>query len=323
MELIESNRETHIPVFYRHRDAGRLDRIWNSTDEPPSVDAVRALVDTAPTGSSIVLGGGEPTLRTDLPELITSLGAKTVLASDGLVFHKPKIVQHLVECGLGAVRLPLHTARADAYDWLTGIPGSHRRIRLALQCCTTLGIDVSAEVTLTRPTTPYLEETVAWLVRDGVKTIRFRMLRRRGPATMEYITLAPRLGLLEPSLEAAIQLGLRHGIQIEVEGLPHCAIPRFPEVHVPTPTWMVPKGIATPHLDRVVDDHASPQGCAPCLPGCNGKPYEYVQLFGWTEFSTETDSPRDEIAPIEPPRSGDAVQPPPPAVDRSNGLRAR
>ncbi|MAY81835.1 MAG: hypothetical protein CL930_13780 [Deltaproteobacteria bacterium] len=266
MEPIESNKETHIPVFYRHRDAGRLDRIWNSTDEAPSMDVVRALVEAAPTASPIVLGGGEPTLRTDLPELITSLRAQTVLATDGLVFHEPKIVQHLVECGLSAVRLPLHTARSDAYDWLTGIPGSHRRIRLALKCCTTLGIDVSAEVTLTRPTTPYLEETVAWLVRFGVKSVRFRMLRRRGPATMEYITLAPRLGLLEPSLEAAIQLGLRHGLQIEVEGLPHCAIPRFPEVHVPTPRWMAPEGIELPSLDMAVDDHASPRGCTPCVP---------------------------------------------------------
>ncbi|MGB0640553.1 MAG: radical SAM protein, partial [Myxococcota bacterium] len=306
MEPIQPIRETHIPVFFRHRDAGRLDSTWDSNDEAPSVETVCELVAQAPAASSVIIGGGEPTLRTDLPKLLSSLERTTTLATDGLVFHKANTVQHLAECGLTAVRLPLHSARADAYDWLTGIPGSHRRIRQAVACCIGLGIDVTAEVTLTRPTMPYLEETVAWLLREGVTSIRFRMLRRRGPATMEYITLAPRFGLLEPSLDAAIQLGLRNGVHIAVEGLPHCAVPRFPETRVPSPRWIVPDGIDCPPLNFVYSNH-----CDPCEANCEGAPSEYVDLFGRTEFSLSTDTKRVAVIASDPPRSGDEVAAPP------------
>jgi hypothetical protein len=187
-----------------------------------------------------------------------------------------------------------------------------------LQCCISLGIDVSAEVTLTRPTMPYLEETVAWLVREGINSIRFRMLRRRGPATMEYITLAPRLGLLEPSLDAAIQLGLRNGVHIEVEGLPHCAVPRFPERRVLSPHWMVPEGVQRPRLELVFDN-----ACQPCESKCEGAPSEYVELFGWTEFSTNTDTKRAEVVASDHPRSGDEVKAPPARAARGPATRVR
>ncbi|MAY81834.1 MAG: hypothetical protein CL930_13775 [Deltaproteobacteria bacterium] len=48
-----------------------------------------------------------------------------------------------------------------------------------------------------------------------------------------------------------------------------------------------------------------------------------MKLFGWTEFSTETDSPRREIVPTEPPRSGDVVHPPPPRAARTPATRVR
>jgi hypothetical protein len=135
---------------------------------------------------------------------------------------------------------------------------------------------------------------------------------------MKYITLAPRLGLLEPSLDAAIQLGLRNGLHIEVEGLPQCAIPRFSDVHVPSPHWIVPEGKKRPATDLVYSNT-----CEPCLSKCSGAPSDYVDLFGWTEFSTHTDTNRVEVVESAPPRSGDKVAAPPGRAGRGPATRVR
>ena len=299
----------------RSRDPGRLDCRWRSDAEPPPLES---LIETASTAQShLVIGGGEPTLRNDFPEIVAHFGKKSVIATDGLALHTERTVKAPADKGLSTVRIPIHSARSDAHDWLVGIPGAHRRIRQAIPMLRKSGITVHAEVSLNRPTVAYLEETVAFLMMLGIRNFRFRMLRRLGAQDNNFVTTAPRYGLMQPSLDTALRTALRAGASVELQGVPQCAIPGFADLHIPDPEWLVPTGMT-------VDDYGENLSRQPCeckWPKCKGPRRGYTDLFGWSEFESEQLTNGCTIAPVPRPASGDNATPPPPRHGRQPSTR--
>jgi len=306
------NPESIIISFPRARDTGQLDCVWNTPGPAPSLECVIAAA--AHVDGAMALGGGEPTLRSDFPHLVEAFGARATFATDALALHTQAVVTSLYERGLRNVRVPVHSARADAHDWMLGIPGAHRRVRRAIEALQTAGVSMQAEVALARPTAPYLEETVAFLLRSGVTNVRFRMLRRLGPMDQRYVTTAPRFGLMEPSLDAALRLALKNDMSVELQGLPHCVIPNFDEFHIPEPVWVLPEGIDAPM--------AFPKANGGC-PGCDcvGAPEDYVSMFGWTEFNSERAGKPKPVQSVPLPRSGEEAMPPPARAGRQPATR--
>jgi len=268
----------------------------------PTLDAIIAAA--GDSGEALVVGGGEPTLRKDLPELVSQLGPDITLATDGLVLHRPDTVKALSERGLKRVRVGLHSSRADAHDWLVGIPGAHRRLRSAIQALKAEGVDVEIETVLTRPTAPYLEELVAFALKLGVRSLHFRPIRQVSPSDGRFAATAPRFSLMQPSLDAAVRIGLRQGASIRLTDIPYCAIPDFQELHSPPPQWRVPEGVVPAAQPERLES-----GCPGCT--CAGAPSDYIALFGWTEFTSEGDGSTRAVLPVPHPVSGeDAVAPP-------------
>jgi len=246
--------------------------------------------------------------------LVAALGRDSVIRTDGLALNTSDTVKRLKENGLKTIRLPIHSARSDAHDWLVGLPGAHKRIRRTVATLQEYDVTVEAEVTVTRPTTPYLEETAAFLLSIGIKTIQFRMLRRVPGFDTVYVSTAPRFGLMQPSLDAAIRTVLRSGATVKLEGMPHCAIPGFKDLHVDPPAWLIPEGVTQP------PEWPPPSaGCKGC--DCLGAPTGYVDAFGWTEFQSERADSPTPIMPVPQPASGDDAQPPPPRSGRQPATR--
>ncbi|MEC8194625.1 MAG: radical SAM protein [Myxococcota bacterium] len=307
--------EALLVTAARVREPGRLDSVWQIPGPEP---ALRALLQLAPDPTpSLVLGGGEPTLRSDFPEFIEHFGRRSILATDGLALHNESTVAMLADRGLTTVRIPIHSARADAHDWLVGIPGAHRRVRRAINSLQGAGVQVRAEVALARPTVPYLAETVAFLVKSGIRQIRFRTIRRLGPTDQNFVTTAARYGLMQPSLEAAIRTAYRSDAVVEILGVPTCAIPGFDDLHVADPTWLIPDG-----LHPLVRNPGERVGLCRCeWTHCLGPPRDYSAAFGWSEFSSESALGPSAIEPTPRPKSGDAATPPPPRAGRQPSTR--
>ncbi len=317
MNDTETHSETHVLVSTQVRDTGHLDFPW--LDQPqPTLACITDALAAYTSESTLVFGGGEPTLRTDFPHLISMMPEESILATDGLALHKEEVVRMLVERGLKRVRIPIHSARADAHNWLVGIPGAHRRVSSAVQALLANGVAVSTETTLTRPTVPYLEETVAFLYRLGIRDIRFRMLERTGAAINYFVTLSPRFGLMEPSLEAGLQVALRHNMDVALVGLPHCAAPHFGALCLGKPNWLLPEGIHTPTTNE-----PSAGGCEGCPPRCPGAPRDYTSLFGWTEFSAARGATPPDNHAVTKPLSGPDVPAPPPRANRTPATRVQ
>lgn len=311
--------DLHVPVLGRRRGEEQLD--WTSSAASPSVEAVVDCVAGAASGA-VWLGGGEPTLRADLPALLQALADKgdVGLDTDGLALSRAPVVSSLQRAGLRRVRIALHSGQTAAHDWLVGLPGAGRRARQAIETCARAGLLVHAVIVPTRPTMDHLPETVALLAGLGVSAVRIRRLRRQGPAGQRYVTLSPRLGLLESFLEAAVHRGRDAGVAVTLEGFPRCAAPRVPAgAFAPDGQWLVPAGWPP---DALPQPMAVVPGCGRCgtEPTCAGAPADYVARFGRTEFDSETALPLGRPHPRPP-----GGPPPEPAhrAGRHPGTRIR
>ena len=141
MSTPSSQRQSLLFVTTRMRDHGRLDFPW-ATGADASLPAIEEAISRCESQQSIIFGGGEPTLRSDFLSLLRLLPNDGTLATDGLALHQDSVVQKLLDEGLRKVQIPLHSARADAHNWLVGIPGAHKRVCLAIKALLRHGVDV-------------------------------------------------------------------------------------------------------------------------------------------------------------------------------------
>jgi len=305
------------------RGASRVD--WPPVSETPGSigSAAEALGGLGSGHGPVALCGGEITLRQDLPELIERaagvLGSGVGLYSDAWSLADKAALEPLQRAGLARVTVPFHSGRADAHDWLSGHRGAAQRTTRGLRRLLEARLDVEAEVVVTRPTAPHLEETVLVLSRLGVRRVTLRRIARRGAAEAEFVTLSPRFGLLEPYVEAAVRAADRLGVEIKVRGFPRCALGTGAARAIsPAPVYVSADAALAERFQLDGERTAGPCQRCPGGPICAGAPLDYIERFGWTELRSlpvapaaasvaggvdRTDAAGDDIVP-PPPRAG-------------------
>ena len=225
-------------------------------------DADVTLPEVAVPPGRIILTG-EPTLRPDLPELL-SCGA---MATDGLALTAA--LPGLMRAGLKRVRIGFHAARADAHDWVAGRSGCAKRVLRGIRASQDAGLVVEAEVLLTRPTAPLLVETVQALGAMGVG----RVLVRRHPRV--DVTWAARWGQIDFSR------AVRAAPDVTVHDFPRCVLGD-------AAAWSVPWA-DEPEIGPLARSGEYADGCGDCT--CDGPDADYVGLFGRTELPDAPPSP--------------------------------
>ena len=309
--------ETLVLAAGRLRHRGRLDAPASLPVEDPPLAAVAACLGPGPSW----LGGGEPTLRADLPALVQACaGPGLGLCTDGLALDDEALARRLRAWGLRRVRIPFHAARADAHDWLVDLPGAGRRASRALRACAATGLEVQVEVVLTRPTVDLLPETVAAAARLGATVIHLRRLRAHGAAADPFVSLSPRLGLAEPLIERAARAAWTAGVDLWLHGLPACAVGTARDRLAPPVAVVAP----TPALAAVAAELAPAfaPGCVTCpgLPTCGGAPADYVARLGRAEIDDRCSRPAGVGLDL-PSGEGPPGTPPPPRAGRAPATR--
>mgnify|MGYP000489129614 CR=1 FL=1 len=307
------------------RAPGHTDWPGDTTSPVPALaELVEAANANRPAGITW-LSGGEPTLRSDLPQLVRALseaGHTVGLDTDGLALTRIDVVKVLQQAGLTHLRLSLHSTIPDAHDWIEGTKGAARRVRRAAKVAQALGLSLAGQVLVARSTTDHLVDTVRILAALGATRIHLRRPRRRGAAAGAFITVSPRLGLAEPYLEAAIARGKDSSVPVRLDGFPRCAAPRAREAAFThdRELWVVPGSLAIlPAFD--LTDTLAP-GCARCTSACPGAPADYVGRFGRLELDDPGLSPTARPQP-SPPVYGQTPAEPPARAGRSPATRLR
>jgi hypothetical protein len=102
------------------------------------------------------------------------------------------------------------------------------------------------------------------LARIGVRAVCVRRLTQADAPGPQFVTLSPRLALLEASLERAAAVALERRVRLSLRDLPLCVAPRLRPL------------MAAPESERwlTADGQAAPRGAtAPGCPTCPGTPY--------------------------------------------------
>lgn len=253
----------------------------------PPAEALAALVTPA---ARVVLAGGEPTLRGDLPEVVAAVAAVAppLLRTDGLALGQAAALRPLLGAGLAGVRLELHSGRRRAHDWLAGRRGATRAAIRAIRACVASGLRVEVEATATRATIGHLAETVALVAHLGVTTVRIRMPRPGEIAADHRVARLPRVGLLREPLQSAARVD---DVEVELEGFPRCCLGEAEDRLRPTDGSVITAvaGWESVAARRTTPPAASRCAACPGPPDCPGLSVGYTHLFGSGELDLDSE----------------------------------
>lgn len=183
---------------FRHRGQGGVPRpvvVWNATrrcnlrcrhcysasdDDPAegelSGDEARAMIDdVARFGAPVLLlSGGEPTLRPDLPELAAfarDAGLRTALSTNGTRIT-PKRARRLVEAGVAYAGVSFD-GPAEANDRFRGVAGAFDAALAGLRACRDAGIKVGLRFTITRENARHVPAMFDLALAEGIGRLCF------------------------------------------------------------------------------------------------------------------------------------------------------
>ena len=263
--------------------------------------AVRELALARRAGAAAVdFGGGEPTLRPDLPQLVraaASLGFADIgVKTNGLRLCYPEYAAQLLQAGARRLSIPVWGASAEAHDALCRTPGAFDMMELGVKNALDAGGAVECDVLLTTETVPRLCDILARFSKIGVRRFQLWLFCLFGSAG-HHPELMPRLS---DAGRAAAAAAARFGRKIELSTthIPPCFLGRAARLYAPLAGQglvIVTPGGSFPAESSPFEAGTKPRRCRGCLATgrCAGVRPEYLELFS-----------ARELAPIGRPHMG-------------------
>lgn len=190
-------------------------------------------------GREAVLAGGEPTLRPDLPDVITearSLGFERVtLATNAHGLVDEERARRIVEAGVDRIVVDLLGPRPAAHDAVARTHGAFRWTLAGVRRAQALGCrDLEVNVPITRISLEHLPATVALAMKLGARGVHLVLPQPDTPAfSMGEV---PSWAEAEPFVLAALDMAPG---RVTVQGAPLCLWPDRPRALVPLPHWVL------------------------------------------------------------------------------------
>jgi radical SAM protein with 4Fe4S-binding SPASM domain len=147
--------------------------------------------------------GGEPTLRSDLPQLVAhaqSLGQVTGLLTNGRRLSDARFVDSLVAAGLDHVQVTLESCRESVHDAMVGAAGAWKQTVGGITNTVRAGLYLMTNTTLLQSNVEHLGETIDFAASLGVPTVGCNALIHSGQGARVGT------GLPETSLAALLQV---------------------------------------------------------------------------------------------------------------------
>jgi len=159
----------------------------------------------------VVFTGGEPTLRSDLPELVAHAehnGQITGLNTNGRRMCDSRFLDKLVEAGLDHVQITVESHDPAIHDAMVASKGAWKQTIQGVRNALDTPLYVMTNTTMLRDNSPYMAETLDFLAELGVPTIGLNALIYSGRGLQVGTGL--REDELQPLLEIARQRTYQH-----------------------------------------------------------------------------------------------------------------
>ncbi|MBI5478915.1 MAG: radical SAM protein [Deltaproteobacteria bacterium] len=198
-------------------------------------DVERAIDEAAAMGlDGVVLSGGEPTMRRELPRWVARArraGLRCGLVTNGRVLSHRPAFDRLVAAGVGGVTISLHGPQA-VHDAMTRA-ASFRETLGAVEAAVGGGLATTVVCVVTRANLGALRDLVDRLVPLGRLRLVFSLVEPEGAAARDHAAVVPDVAGAASAVAAAIAHGRgragRAGPDFVHAGLPHCLLPGLEE----------------------------------------------------------------------------------------------
>jgi radical SAM protein with 4Fe4S-binding SPASM domain len=158
----------------------------------------------------IIFTGGEPTLRDDLPELISHAEANgqiTGLNTNARRLSDERFVKRLVESGLDHVQITLESSRPEIHDEMVRSKGAFQQTVKGIRNALAQPLYVMTNTTMLRTNVHTIPETLDFLAELGVPTVGLNALIYSGRGAsvgtgLSEAELAPLLEVARQKTEA-------------------------------------------------------------------------------------------------------------------------
>lgn len=155
----------------------------------------------------LVFTGGEPTLRDDLPELVSyaeQKGFVTGLNTNGRKLANQDFLQDLIDAGLDHVQITLESHIANIHDEMVLAKGAWQETVQGIKNVVNSKLYFMTNTTLLKNNHDYLENFLAFTYELGIPTIGLNSLIYSGRGNTVDT------GLLETELPALLQIAIDH-----------------------------------------------------------------------------------------------------------------
>lgn len=207
---------------------------WNAPDAAPEAfpreagtERTLALLAKALDESDcqhVTLTGGEPLLRSDLPQIVDFLRARGVpstLISNGRLLNEASVVD-LLERGVGLFELPLLSHRRAVHDELSAVAGAWDAVLAAMAHVRYHRGQFVAVFVATRRNLPDLYETLRLAFAFGARAVMFNRFNPGGRGIAHLEALLPSAAELRSALQIANAAAAEFSLPIA------CSIPIQP-----------------------------------------------------------------------------------------------
>lgn len=173
----------------------------------------------------VVLTGGEPTLNTNLGDIVLLLSENNIkniqLQTNGRNLKNREYLEYLIKCGVSSFGISLHGFTQDMHEAFTGTPQSFDDVIIALHNIRDTGIPVALNCVITRHNVMHLEDILLFVEKQKLaSSLQFAFIHITGKAEegiADYVSISEAANQIK-KLASSIHTSLR----LTTEAIPLC-----------------------------------------------------------------------------------------------------
>lgn len=177
-----------------------------------------AVLDFDPTGETVALVGGEPTIYSELVDIarrLKSRGAdRIVVQTNARRLAYGAYASSMADAGVDALDVSLHGSTVAMHDYHTGVEGSYVQTLRGAANAVSRGISVVVSTVVTRSNFRHLPELVQVARAAGASAIRFNAPHLSGRASKARDRVVAHPELVVPHLRRAVLTGRKLGLPV-------------------------------------------------------------------------------------------------------------
>ncbi len=196
-------------------------------------DIKKDIIDTSKRCDSIVLTGGEVTIRKDFLDIVSfakSLGFKTIqIQTNARMFSDFNFAKKTVTAGANEFAPALHGFCSEQHDFLTNANGSFKQTVKGIINLKKLNQKVITNTVITRSNYESLPKITNLLVKLKVDQIQLAFVHHLGNAKKKFYMLTPKMSMTIKYIQESIRIAKKHDTNIMIEAIPMCILGKYYE----------------------------------------------------------------------------------------------